>query len=419
MRLPLYGWLTSNAISFVGTRLSMLALPWFVLETTGSPTKTGLIALFELAPLVAMKIFGGPLIDRLGKRRVSITCDLASTFVVGLIPLLYATGRLHFAALLVLVALAGALRGPGDDAKSAMIPELVASAGVPTERVTGLHSVVERTASMFGAAAAGVLIGVVGAANAIAIDAVSFALCAVVLATTTARLPRTAGPANPAAAKDPTPYLGQLAEGWRYLRGDRVLLGIAIMVAFTNLIDAAASGVLMPSWAQTHASAQTLGLLFAVMGGCSAIGSAIAATIGNRIRRYPTYLIAFLITGLPRFAVIAIGAPLWVIFAVFAIAGLSSGFLNPIIGAIKFERIPAPLVGRVTSLIAAGAWGLMPLGGLLGGTLVSTIGLTSAFAILGIAYFAVTMFPAIDPTWKQIERRPDPAASRLPAAAES
>jgi len=89
---------------------------------------------------------------------------------------------------------------------------------------------------------------------------------------------------------------------------------------------------------------------------------------------------------------------------VFAIGGTSSGFINPILGAIQFERIPAHVLGRVMSLISAFAWGLMPLGGLLGGSLVSAFGLTTALVACGIAYFVVTMFPAFDPTWKQIER---------------
>lgn len=418
MKLPLYGWLAAETISLVGTRISMLALPWFVLETTGSPARAGLIALFEMTPLVLSKIFGGPIIDRIGPRRVAIACDLGSAVVVGLIPLLYAAGLLHFPILLALVALAGALRGPGDAAKSAMIPQLVEAAGVPTERATGLHSFVERTASMLGAAAAGLLIGLVGATDAIVIDAASFALGALVLATTTAGLARARGPEPAEHPERPTRYRAQLAEGWHFLRSDRVLLGIAFMVALTNLIDLAWSSVLMPVWGQQHAGPETIGLLFATFSGFSAVGSAVAAALGNRMRRYPTYLVCFLITGIPRFLVIAFGAPLWVVFVVFAIGGTSSGFINPILGAIQFERIPAHVLGRVMSLISAFAWGLMPLGGLLGGSLVSAFGLTTALVACGIAYFVVTMFPAIDPTWKQIERRPEPA-SKLPASAGS
>ena len=56
--------------------------------------------------------------------------------------------------------------------------------------------------------------------------------------------------------------------------------------------------------------------------------------------------------------------------------GFASGFLNPILGAVIYERIPTPLMGRVTSLNTALCWSLMPFGGLLGGVLVQAIGLS-------------------------------------------
>ena len=95
-------------------------------------------------------------------RRVAITCDLGSLVVVGAIPLLHDAGWLSFPGFLALVAVAGALRGPGDGAKHAMVPALVASAGVPLERATGLHSTVDRTCSMLGAIGAGVVLLVMG-----------------------------------------------------------------------------------------------------------------------------------------------------------------------------------------------------------------------------------------------------------------
>ena len=85
MRRPLYGWLAAEGISLIGTRVSMIALPFFVLTTTGSPEKTGLVALAEMLPLVVLKVLGGPIIDRVGARRVAITCDWASLAVVGAI----------------------------------------------------------------------------------------------------------------------------------------------------------------------------------------------------------------------------------------------------------------------------------------------------------------------------------------------
>ena len=75
---------------------------------------------------------------------------------------------------LLLVALAGALRGPGDAAKAALTPAVVAEAGVPMERATGLHSTVERTSGLLGAAMAGGLVAWIGAADALVVDALSF-----------------------------------------------------------------------------------------------------------------------------------------------------------------------------------------------------------------------------------------------------
>ncbi len=136
------------------------------------------------------KATGGPLVDRVGPRRVAITADLLSMVVVGLIPLLHHAERLTFPVLLLLVALGGALRGPGDAAVTAMIPALSERAGVPYERVTGLASAIERGSTMVGAAIAGGLVATAGAANAVAIDAVSFGVCAVVLMLTTGGLDR-------------------------------------------------------------------------------------------------------------------------------------------------------------------------------------------------------------------------------------
>ena len=61
---PLWGYLGAQAISVTGTRITMIAIPWFVLTTTGSATLTGLVAFAEMAPLVTLQALSGPLIDR-------------------------------------------------------------------------------------------------------------------------------------------------------------------------------------------------------------------------------------------------------------------------------------------------------------------------------------------------------------------
>ena len=431
-RIPLYGWLTADAVSLLGTRVSMIAIPWLVLVTTRSPTQTGLVAFAEITPMVLFKAFGGPLVDRVGPRRMAINTNALSFLVVGLIPLLHHTGALTFPVLLGLVAVAGALRGPGDAATTALVPALVERADVPYERATGLSSAIERGATMVGAAIAGGLVATIGAANAIAVDAASFALCALVLAFTTRSLehPRAhrravadarqeePGPGSQRVVEmRPSSYVAELRDGWRFLRRDAVLMSLCVMVAVTNLLDLAWSAVMLPVWAHdSGAGVAVVGLVFSVWGGASMLGSVVAAAYGTRLPRFATYLVAFLITGLPRFVLFALGVPLWAILVMCVIGGVSSGFLNPVLGAVQFERIPREMVGRVTALTSALCWSLMPLGGVLGGVLVSGIGLSPAMMVVGIAYFATTMAPALIPSFRGMNRQ-QPAAEREPALA--
>jgi MFS family permease len=416
-RVPLYGWLTAEAISLLGTRVSMIAIPWLVLTTTGSPTQTGFVAFAEITPMVLFKAFGGPMVDRVGPRRTAISADSLSFLVVGLIPLLHRAGDLSFPILLGLVAVAGALRGPGDAATTALIPALVEKADVPYERATGLSSAIERGASMVGAAIAGGLVATLGAANAVAVDAVSFAVCAGLLLITTRSLEDRPGRREAPDRREATSYAAELREGWSFLRHDAVLMSLCVMVALTNLLDLAWSAVMLPVWAHdSGAGAGAVGLVFSVWGGASMLGSVVAAAYGTRLPRFWTYLIAFLVTGLPRFVLFALGVPLWAILAMCVVGGAASGFLNPVLGAVQFERIPRAMVGRVTALSSALCWSLMPLGGILGGVLVSGIGLSPALLVVGLAYFAATMSPALIPSFRGMNRQlPAPDREPVPA----
>ena len=112
-RLPLAALLTANAISITGNRITQLAIPWFVLQTTGSVAKTGLAGFFTLLPVVISSALGGVIVDRLGLRRASVVSDVASGLSVLLVPVLFHTVGLPFAALLAVVLAGALLDAPG------------------------------------------------------------------------------------------------------------------------------------------------------------------------------------------------------------------------------------------------------------------------------------------------------------------
>jgi MFS family permease len=416
----LRGWLTSEAISLTGTRVSMVAIPWLVLTSTGSATATGFIALCEMLPYVVAKAASGPVIDRLGARRVCVAADLASLVVVGAVPLLHLLDLLTLPVLATLVALAGMLRGPGDGAKHALVPEVVRLSGVSLERATGLSGAVERLASTLGAALAGVLVAAVGPATALLIDAVSFGASAAVLLVFVP--PRRRPPADGDSGPD-AHYLRQLRDGARFLRREPVLLGITVMVAATNLLDAGYVAVLAPVWAEeTGGGAQAVGVLLGVFSAAAVAGSVLASRFAERLPRFRIYVAAFLVCGMPRFAVmaydVAYDVPVWWVLGVACVGGFGAGFINPILGAVFFERIPEPLVGRVTTLSGSLAWAGMPFGGLLAGLLVSGPGTVAALLVLGAAYLAATMAPLLVPRFRDFDRAPAPPGDPSPGSAQ-
>ncbi len=419
-RRPFVALAAAEVLSLSGTRLSTIAIPWLVLTTTGDPVLTGVAGLAEMLPYVIAKALGGPMIDRLGARLVSLWCDAVSVFMVALIPLLDAWDLLTIPVLLPIVAAMGVLRGPSDAAKQSLVPEIARIAGLPLERVTGTAGAIERLASTAGAAGAGTLIAVIGAGSALMVNAVTFALAAAVVAV---GIPGKRQPAAQAVARQS--YAQDLTEGWNFLRREPVLFGIVLMVMATNLLDQAYSAVLLPVWVQAHGfDAAMLGAMLAVFTAASIAGAVLAAALGERLPRLLIYTSAFLICGLPRFAVFAFDVPLAAIFVVLTTGGFASGFLNPILSAINFERIPAALVGRVIALIAALSWSLIPFGGVFGGALIAGFDLTTELLVCGVLYFAATLMPLMLPSFRQFDQRParparpesHPDHGRTPAA---
>jgi MFS family permease len=108
--------LMANAISLAGNVFALIAIPWFVLQTTHRPAKAGITGFFITLGSVLAAFFGGAIVDRLGFKRTSIAADLASGVAVALIPLLYAMVGLQYWQLLVLVFVGNLLDAPGTKA---------------------------------------------------------------------------------------------------------------------------------------------------------------------------------------------------------------------------------------------------------------------------------------------------------------
>jgi MFS family permease len=406
-RLALYTLFGASAVSLTGNRLTALAIPWFVLSTTGSAVQTGISAFFTILPTVLAAFFGGSLVDRLGFKRTSVLSDVASGVAVALIPLLYGLGLLPFWMLLVLVFCGALLDAPGGTARHALLPELATAAGMPLERASALAQVVERGSLLVGAPLGGLLIAALGAQHVLWLDAATFALSAlsVALLVPNMALPRRA---------EPQPYLENVLEGLRYIRKDRLTRVLVLIILITNFLDAAKSSVIMPVFAERqYGSAIALGLIFGLSGGGAVVGALIYSAIGHRLSRRWVFVCTFITVSLP-ILVLALLPPLPVVLALQAVSGLAAGPINPILSTIQYERVPAEMRGRVFGAITAGCYAAMPLGVLLAGFLLEGVGLQLALLITGGCYLLTTGSMLFNGALRDMDRRPGDA----PAASE-
>jgi MFS family permease len=398
---PIFALLTANAISLVGNVLSAIAIPWFVLQTTGSATQTGITGFFTVMPVVLAGFFGGTLVDRLGYKRTSIIADIASGVTTALIPLLFFTIGLEFWQLMVLVFLGALLDAPGSTARNALLPELAQMAHMPIERATSLIHIIERSARLVGAPLGGLLIALLGTENVLWLDAASFFISAAIIAVTI-NIHQTVQQEE----REPRGrYFDELREGLRFILHDKLMLAIVIMVMATNFLDAVFSGVVQPVFVkQVYGQALDLGLLIAANGGGAVIGALIFSAVGLRLPRHAVFVAGFVLTSL-KFFLYALYPPLWVALVFVVIFSMGAGPLNPIIGAVEFERIPRTMRGRVGGAVSAGAWSAMPLGMLIGGVLTEQLGVRPMLLGLGIIYFITTLSMAFIPAMKEMNRK--------------
>lgn len=394
MKRGLIGLFVAKAVSAVGTKMSFLAVPWFVLVTSGSAARTGFVAFAEMLPYVLVCAFGGPVIDRLGARRIGVVADLGSALAVAAIPILHRGPGLSFPVLAALVAALGLLRGFGDSAKRVLLPRAVEVSGVPMTRATSIQDGIFRLSTLLGAPLAGVLIAAFDAPTVLLIDAATFLVASVLVGSLVPRAEKVAG----------EPYLRALKAGWRFVRRDRLILAVALMIFMTNLLDQAYAAVLMPVWGRDVVGSVTaVGLLWGLFGAGAVAGNVVFTVLAPKLPRYTTFAVGFLIAGAPRFVAPALTDEVWIICVLAVVSGFAIAGVNPVLGAAQYERVPKEMHARVLGASMAISWGGIPLGGLIGGWVVEELSLTAAFWIFGALYLATTVTPFLLPVWKEMD----------------
>jgi MFS family permease len=373
LRRTLFSLVTAEGISVFGSQLSALAIPWFVLSTTGSPARMGIVFAVELLPLAVLGLPSGVIIDRVGARSTMLVCDVVRAPIVALIPALHIVGHLSFATLLVLVAVLGAFSTPYFAAQRLIIPQVVGRQEGVVARANTLVEGASNIASFAGPAAAGVLIGALGAAPVLWIDAATFGISFV---TILLFVP----------ARDRSPHMerrGAMLGGARYIIGD----SLVARAATSSLVFGFVFRLLFVSFPllafyRYDRDPKVAGALSAAWGAGAVLGSIAAYRLVGRAR-HPLNVAAVAAAGT--------ALPLWFLvpnlgFVVVALAVATSAAAIPMINApylgLLATRVPEHLQGRVLQTIMTVNNFAGPLGYVVGTVIFVRLGLGWTYALI-------------------------------------
>jgi MFS family permease len=373
LRNPRYRlWLIGSTISFLGDQFYMVALPWLILQQTGSAVAMGAVMMAGSIPRALLMLMGGAVSDRMSARKIMISTATTRTICVAVIGILIWFGILHMWEIYVLAVIFGVADAFAVPAASAYLPSLL-----QPEQLVAASSVSQSTAQLttiVGPVPAGFVIKTLGVAWAFFVDAISFLFIIGALW----KLPDP--PQSPAARKAVWPAI---AEGIAYVGRDVPLRSLMLLAMTMNFCFAGPVSIGLTYMAKTRfGSPAILGTLMSAIAAGSLLGALLAGVW--KIRRRGALMLLVAAALAPCLGSIGLITRVWSLAGVLFLIGALATLMNVHIGAWVMQRIDAAVRGRVASVLMLGSFGIMPISFALSGFLIAW-NLKFTFLIAGLA----------------------------------
>jgi MFS family permease len=369
-----------ETVSELGSQVSLLAIPLLAVRTLHATTFE--VALLTAASTAAFLIVGLPAgvwVDRIRRRWVMMAADIGRLLALGSIPVAYAFGVLTLGQLIAVTLLTGILTVFFDVGYQSYLPSLVGREHLVegNAKLTGTAE----AATVAGPSVAGFLVEAVGAAYAIALDAVSFLVSALAVAGIRNREPKPKVPEGGHRS-----VVHDMGEGLRFVFGNVLLRAIAATTATCNLFNGIATAVEVVFLVRTiHASSLVIGLMFSLGGLGGVLGALAAGPIARRFGGARATIIGL------SFEVGVVLVPLsqpGLRVLLFGFGMMASGFAAVVynVNQVSFRQhlCPDRLLGRMNATMRFVVWGVLPIGALIGGVLGTALGLRTTLWIASI-----------------------------------
>lgn len=381
----------SNFASGLGNSIVMITIPWLILEETGSPAFAGLVAAISALPGLLISPIGGWLVDHVGRRTVSIGADLLSAVAVVAFPIVSLTSELSSSSILI-IAVIGAIFDPaGYTARKTLLADVAKSSEIKLDRLNGIHEGFMGVSWIFGPAVGAGLITTVGAVNSFWVAGGLFIFAALAIAFL--RVGNLGKDARNLAEKMGEKSDRSLRVGFQVLWNDKLLRTITISILIIAAVYLPTETVVLSTYFEGLDQPASLGIVISALAAGSAVGSFGYGWLSARLSRknlVRATLIGTAVSILPM----AFLPPLPILVVAGFFLGLSWGPFNPLVSTLIQQRVPADQQGRVFGVQTAVFYAAPPLGMVLAGLSVESLGVSVTYIVLA-AILSVTAILAL------------------------
>jgi MFS family permease len=379
LREPSFAWyFAARFVATAGSTMAGVALAFAVLDITDSASALGQVLAAHTIPLVIFLLAGGVIADRFPRALVLQVSNVSSALLQGVAAWLVISGEAEIWMLIVIEFLHGMTSAVGYPAMGAMVPQLVKRDQLQSANV--LLSMSRAVLTIIGPSAAALMVVTVGPGWALAVDASTWAIAAVLMFRVKV----------PGATREPTPSPGMLSElrvGWVVFRTNTWLWVVVLAFGFLNAIHAGAIFTLGPPLAKETIGERGWGLALSA----ESVGLLIMTIALLRLRfRFPLRagMFGIALLALPMLT-LGLDLGLAPLLVAMLIAGAGVEVFNLGWNLAMQENVEEEMLARAYSYDALGSFVAMPLGQLLYGPLGEAFGYQDVLLISGIAYVVI------------------------------
>jgi DHA3 family macrolide efflux protein-like MFS transporter len=393
----------------VGNRIVQFALVWWITATTGSAAALASATLFVVLPQIVLGPFMGILVDRWDRRRVMIWMDLITIVASSALAYVSFIGRLsiwHIYALVIVRSTAEQFTWTAlQSSTSLMVPEKHLA------RVAGINQTIQGGLNIAAPALGALLVSLLPLHGIIPVQVAFAAIAIAILAFS--RIPRPEPAAR--AESQASSFLGELAEGFRFLRSWKGMFVMICTFSVGNLVGNATSS-LVPLFVRNHlgGGAPELGMLESAMGVGIIVGGLAMGVWGGFQRRIYTAILGLLIAAAGQLVVgLSPAGAIVMALAGWLISGFANAFINAPFMAILQSAIPPRLQGRVFTVVMSINMAATPIGLALAAPVADHLGIRAWFLLSPAVLVIISAVMRFVPSVRHLE---DSRIEEVPAA---